>query len=315
MHEICVVAPIYNEEQTISEFVKQVTNTLSQISIDYEIILIDDGSKDSSWGKIKKEVVSNSKVRGIKLSRNFGHHYAISAGLHKANAKWTVVMDSDLQDRPDVIKDLYSKAKEGYEVVFVSRINRPESFGYLFLQKLFYKLLNLFSGLKFNSRQANFSIIEDKVVNAFRQFPENSRFYGATIKWLGFKRTQIYADHGVRFSGQPSYTYKKRIKLATDIILSFSERPLKFAIILGMLTSISSIFSTFWIVYAKITRGYEVQGWTSLILTTLFFSGVILIILGILGIYLGRVFQEVKKRPLYIVCDKINFRIDQNEIA
>lgn len=305
MHEICVVAPIYNEEQTISEFVKQVTNTLSQISIDYEIILIDDGSKDSSWGKIKKEVVSNSKVRGIKLSRNFGHHYAISAGLHKANAKWTVVMDSDLQDRPDVIKDLYSKAKEGYEVVFVSRINRPESFGYLFLQKLFYKLLNLFSGLKFNSRQANFSIIEDKVVNAFRQFPENSRFYGSTIKWLGFKTTEINAPHGTRFSGKPSYTFKKRVKLALDIILSFSDRPLKFAIYFGTFMALIAIIISVWIVWGALNDEFVVLGWASLMASIFFVGGSILIVLGILGTYLGRVFNEVKNRPLYVISDEI----------
>lgn len=305
MHEICVVAPIYNEEQTISEFVKQVTNTLSQISIDYEIILIDDGSKDSSWGKIKKEVVSNSKVRGIKLSRNFGHHYAISAGLHKANAKWTVVMDSDLQDRPDVIKDLYSKAKEGYEVVFVSRINRPESFGYLFLQKIFYKLLNLFSGLKFNSRQANFSIIEDKVVNAFRQFPENSRFYGSTIKWLGFKTTEINAPHGTRFSGKPSYTFKKRVKLALDIILSFSDRPLKFAIYFGTFMALLAIIISVWIVWGALNDEFVVLGWASLMASIFFVGGSILIVLGILGTYLGRVFNEVKNRPLYVISDEI----------
>jgi glycosyltransferase involved in cell wall biosynthesis len=305
MQEISVVAPIYNEEQTISEFVKQVTNTLNQISIDYEIILVDDGSNDNSWEKIKTEVISNSNIRGIKLSRNFGHHYAISAGLHKANAKWIVVMDSDLQDRPDVIKDLYTKAKEGYEVVFVSRINRPESFGYLFLQKIFYKLLNLFSGLKFNSRQANFSIIGHKVVDAFRQFPENARFYGSTIKWLGFKTTQINASHGTRFSGKPSYTFKKRVKLALDIILSFSDRPLKFAIYFGTFMASIAIIISVWIVWGALNGEFVVLGWASLMASIFFVGGSILIVLGILGIYLGRVFNEVKNRPLYVISDEI----------
>jgi dolichol-phosphate mannosyltransferase len=305
MQEISVVAPIYNEEQTISEFVKQVTNTLNQISIDYEIILVDDGSDDNSWEKIKTEVISNSNIRGIKLSRNFGHHYAISAGLHKANARWIVVMDSDLQDRPDVIKDLYSKAKEGYEVVFVSRINRPESFGYLFLQKMFYKLLNLFSGLKFNSKQANFSIIGHKVVEAFRQFPENARFYGSTIKWLGFKTTQINAPHGTRFSGKPSYTFKKRVKLALDIILSFSDRPLKFAIYFGTFMASIAIIISVWIVWGALNGEFVVLGWASLMASIFFVGGSILIVLGILGIYLGRVFNEVKNRPLYVISDEI----------
>jgi dolichol-phosphate mannosyltransferase len=298
MHEISVVAPIYNEEQTISEFVKQVTNTLNQISIDYEILLVDDGSNDNSWEKIKTEVMSNSNIRGIKLSRNFGHHYAISAGLHKANAKWIVVMDSDLQDRPDVIKDLYSKAKEGYEVVFVSRINRPESFGYLFLQKIFYKLLNLFSGLKFNSRQANFSIIGHKVVDAFRQFPETARFYGSTIKWLGFKTTQINAPHGTRFSGKPSYTFKKRVKLALDIILSFSDRPLKFAIYFGTFMASIAIIISVWIVWGALNGEFVVLGWASLMASIFFVGGSILIVLGILGINLGRDFNGLKNSPL-----------------
>jgi dolichol-phosphate mannosyltransferase len=305
MQEISVVAPIYNEEQTISEFVKQVTNTLNQISIDYEIILVDDGSNDNSWETIKTEVLSNSNIRGIKLSRNFGHHYAISAGLHKVNSKWTVVMDSDLQDRPDVIKDLYSKAKEGYEVVFVSRINRPESFGYLFLQKIFYKLLNLFSGLKFNSRQANFSIIGHKVVDAFRQFPENARFYGSTIKWLGFKTTEINAPHGTRFSGKPSYTFKKRVKLALDIILSFSDRPLKFAIYFGTFMALIAIIISVWIVWGALNDEFVVLGWASLMASIFFVGGSILIVLGILGTYLGRVFSEVKNRPLYVISDEI----------
>jgi glycosyltransferase involved in cell wall biosynthesis len=305
VREICVVAPIYNEEQTISEFVKQVTDTLIQISVDYEIILVDDGSKDDSWEKIKKEGLSNSKIRGIKLSRNFGHHYAISAGLHKASANWTVVMDSDLQDRPDVIKDLYNKAKEGYEVVFVSRINRPESFGYLFLQKLFYKLLNVFSGLKFNSRQANFSIIGHRVVDAFRQFPENSRFYGSTIKWLGFKTTEIHAPHGTRFSGKPSYTFRKRVKLALDIILSFSDRPLKFAIYFGTFMASIAIIISVWIVWGALNDEFVVLGWASLMASIFFVGGSILIVLGILGVYLGRVFHEVKDRPLYIISDEI----------
>jgi glycosyltransferase involved in cell wall biosynthesis len=305
MQEISVVAPIYNEEQTIPEFVKQVTNTLNQISIDYEIILVDDGSNDNSWEKIKTEVTSNSNIRGIKLSRNFGHHYAISAGLHKVNAKWIVVMDSDLQDRPDVIKDLYSKAKEGYEVVFVSRINRPESFGYLFLQKIFYKLLNIFSGLKFNSRQANFSIIGHKVVDAFRQFPENARFYGSTIKWLGFKTTQINAPHGTRFSGKPSYTFKKRVKLALDIILSFSDRPLKFAIYFGTFMALIAMIISVWIVWGALNGEFVVLGWASLMASIFFVGGSILIVLGILGTYLGRVFNEVKNRPLYVISDEI----------
>jgi dolichol-phosphate mannosyltransferase len=304
MKEICVVAPIFNEENTISEFVKQVVNNVKQLNSEYEIILIDDGSNDNSWMEIQKEAQKNGNVRGLKLSKNFGHHYAISAGLHKSAAKWTVVMDSDLQDRPEVIKDLYLKANEGYEVVFVSRTNRPESFPYLFLQKLFYKLLNLFSGIKFNSKQANFSIINYKVVNAFKLFPEKSRFYGSTIKWLGFKRSEISASHGKRLNGKPSYTLRKRIRLAVDIILSFSERPLKLSVGLGVATSLFAIISSLNLFWKALTKGYTVLGWASVIISVMFFSGVILIVLGIIGLYLGKVFNEVKNRPLYLISER-----------
>ena len=305
MLEISVVAPIFNEEDTISEFVKQVTISLKQVCSKFEIILVDDGSNDNSWAVIQTEARESSHVRGLKLSRNFGHHYAISAGLHKSSANWTVVMDSDLQDRPDVIKDLYLKAKEGYEVVFVSRTNRPETYFYLFFQKLFYKLLNIFSGLKFNSKQANFSIIHSKVVSAFRLFPEKSRFYGSTIKWLGFKTTEINAPHGARFSGKPSYTFKKRVKLALDIILAFSDRPLKFAIFFGTFMALFAIGFSVWIVWGALNNDFEVLGWPSLMASIFFVGGSILIVLGILGTYLGRVFNEVKNRPLYIISDEI----------
>ncbi len=174
------------------------------------------------------------------------------------------------------------------------------------MQKIFYWILKSLSGLNFDSSQANFSIISRKVVDAFKSFPENARFYGSTIMWLGFKRSKIFADHGKRFSGRPSYTIKKRLRLASDIILSFSERPLKFAIGAGVILSTISLLVAAWIIYAAINWGYSVTGWTSLIFSIFFFSGVMLVFLGIIGVYLARVFQEVKRRPLYVVSERLN---------
>jgi dolichol-phosphate mannosyltransferase len=215
-------------------------------------------------------------------------------------------MDGDLQDRPEVIPDLYKKSQEGFDVVFVSRQNRPEKIGYRIAQRIFYFTLNILSGIRFDSRQANFSIINRKVVDAFISFPEYARFYGSTILWLGFNRTFIVADHGNRFSGSPSYTLKKRLLLASDIILSFSERPLKFAIYLGLLISSLSIIGSIWILIGTFKWGFSVVGWPSLMVTIFFLGGVILTILGLIGIYLGRVFQQVKNRPLYIISSQIN---------
>ena len=305
MTHLSVVVPVLNEESLIEELISRVTTNCEKITNDFEIIIVDDGSTDETWMKLAEIAKFNKHSKGLRFSRNFGHHYAITAGLHNAKGDWVVVMDGDLQDRPEVIPDLYKKAHEGYEIVFVSRRNRPEGFIYKSLQKSFYWWLRILSGIKFDSNQANFSIISKKVVEAFRVFPENARFYGSTIMWLGFKRANIFADHGSRLSGKPSYTFRKRLRLASDIILSFSERPLKVAIGIGLVFSSFSIFSAMWIFYGSLKWGYSVTGWTSLIFSIFFFSGVILIVLGIIGVYLGRVFAEVKKRPLYIISESI----------
>jgi dolichol-phosphate mannosyltransferase len=306
MTTLSVVAPIYNEGSLVSEFVKQVVENVSKITSDYEIILVDDGSVDDSWSFITKETQDNKKIKGLKLSKNFGHHFAITAGLHNSSGEWVVVMDSDLQDRPVVIKDLYKKAVEGYEVVFVSRSNRPESFWYMAVQKLFYKLLNVTSGLKFNSRQANFSIINSKVVEAFKGFNEFSRFYGSTIRWLGFESANIIADHGVRFKGKPTYTLRKRFKLAFDIILAFSDRPLKFAILLSLATSFIVFLLSFFygagVLLSQSNKNLlEVLLFIIMILVMIFF-----VLFTVFGIYLLSIFREVKKRPLYIISEEIN---------
>jgi glycosyltransferase involved in cell wall biosynthesis len=306
MTHLSVVIPVYNESSLIDELIKRVLTSVKMITEDFEIIIVDDGSQDNTWNSIESEAKLENRVKGIKFSRNFGHHYAITAGLHNSNGEWVVVMDGDLQDRPEVIPDLYKKAQEGFDVVFVSRQNRPEKLYYRIAQKIFYWILIALSGLDFDSRQANFSIINKKVVDAFNKFPENARFYGSTIKWLGFKRSFIVADHGTRHSGKPSYTLSKRIRLASDLVLSFSERPLKFAIGLGLLMSIFSILVIFWIFYRSVRWGFTVSGWPSLVVVIFFLGGITLIVLGIIGIYIGRIFQEVKKRPLFITSEKIN---------
>ena len=305
MVHLSVVIPVYNESSLIDELVKRVKTNVKLITEDYEIIIVDDGSQDNTWNSIENEAKTENRVKGIKFSRNFGHHYAITAGLHNSTGDWVVVMDGDLQDRPEVIPELYKKSQEGFDVVFVSRQNRPESLHYRIIQKMFYWLLRVLSGTNFDSSQANFSIISKKVVEAFKCFPENARFYGSTIKWLGYKRTQITADHGERFLGSSSYTLKKRIKLASDIILSFTERPLKFSIGIGIMVSMVSLFTTVWVVYRSIYFGYSVTGWASLISAIFFSLGIILITIGILGIYIGEIFNQLKNRPMYIIDKEI----------
>jgi glycosyltransferase involved in cell wall biosynthesis len=301
MTHLSVVIPVYNEESLINELFKRVTNNLKLITESFEIIIVDDGSEDGTWELIENESRFEKRIKGIKFSRNFGHHYAITAGLDHANGEWVIVMDGDLQDRPEVIIDLYRKSQEGYDVVFVSRMNRPEKLYYRILQKFFYWILNNLSGLNFDSRQANYSIISKKVVFEFRKFSENARFYVSTIKWLGFKTGNILADHGVRHSGKTSYSIRKRFKLALDIIISFADRPLKFAIGLGIGMSTFSIFLALWIIYGSFKWGFSEIGWASIITSIFFSTGTILIILGILGMYINDIFKQVKNRPLFIV--------------
>jgi dolichol-phosphate mannosyltransferase len=310
MTHLSVVIPVYNESSLIGELVKRVKTNIKLITEDFEILIVDDGSQDNTWNSIENEAKSENRIKGIKFSRNFGHHYAITAGLHNSEGEWVVVMDGDLQDRPEVIPELYKKAQEGFDVVFVSRQNRPETLYYRIAQKIFYWILRSLSGLDFDSRQANFSMINKKVVDAFKQFPENARFYGSTIKWLGFKRSFILADHGVRFSGKPSYTIRKRFKLASDIILSFSERPLKVAVTFGLLVTLSSIIMSIWLIIGALNFNFSVMGWPSIMTSIFFLGGSILTVLGIIGIYLGRVFTQVKSRPLYIVDKYINRDIE-----
>ena len=306
MSHISVVIPVLNEETLIDELVKRVKTNIEKITKDFEIIIVDDGSDDETWNKVKHYALEDIRIKGIKFSRNFGHHYAITSGLNSSSGDWVVVMDGDLQDRPEVIPSLYQQALEGFEVVFVSRVNRPEKMYYKILQKIFYRLLNLLSGLNFDSSQANFSIIKRNVVQAFNNFPENSRFYVSTIKWLGFKSSSITADHGMRFSGRPSYTLSKRFKLASDIILAFSNKPLRFIVYLGLYSSIASIIFAFFMTFNK-NNLFVIPDERSMFLSILvLIGGCFFLALGILGIYIGNIYTQVKNRPLYVVSEKIN---------
>jgi len=305
MNEISVVVPVYNEELIILELSKRIKNSVETITEDYEIILIDDGSSDRTWENIILETKKNNRLKGLRLSRNFGQHYAITAGLDNCVGKWTVVMDGDLQDRPEVIPELFAKVQEGFDIVFVSRKNRPESLHYKVLQKTFYVLLRFFSGIKFDSSQANFSIISRKVVDSFKLFPENARFYGSIIKWLGFKRSKIWADHGIRFEGKPSYTFRSRLRLAIDVIIVFSERPLKILSLLGILSSIIFAITLFlgfsgvnafreWIQDTTYTNIFII---IAIVINTTFFA--------IFAVYIQKIFNQIKGRPLYIISERI----------
>jgi len=235
---ISAVIPVFNESLLINELVSRVSKNLELITSDYRIILIDDGSTDETWNLISKAVSEDTRITGVRFSKNFGQHCAIAAGLKISDSEWVVVMDGDLQDRPEIIPDLYAKTKEGYDIVYVSRQNRPEKLYYRMLQKLFYKVLNLVSDRRFDPSQANFSIISRKVVRAIELIPNSVKFYASSVNSVGFMKTAISANHGGRYAGRPSYTFKKRVRLAFDIIFTFSRKPLRYLITSGFIVSV-----------------------------------------------------------------------------
>jgi glycosyltransferase involved in cell wall biosynthesis len=304
--KLSIIVPVLNETVLISELLKRIAFNVEKITSNYEIIIVDDGSQDDSWNEIVKAASDNSNIRGINFSKNFGHHYAITAGLNNADGDWIVVMDGDLQDRPEVIPDLYNKALEGFDIVYVSRQKRTESFAYLFLQRIFYLILNLISGLKFDYKQANFSIMNKKVLKSFNEIGENSRFYVSTLKWLGFKEGSISAQHGKRFAGKPSYTLRKRLKLALEIIISQSERPLRIAFFAGIIELIGSLIVALTLAVFAYQNKMENIFELAVLFVVIFCSATLKMIIGILGIYIGKNFIEVKKRPLYIINQRIN---------
>jgi len=303
---LSVVIPVYNETELLEELIGRTNKVLLEMEISYEILLVDDGSVDDSWSKITSLKARFPNLKSIKFSRNFGHHYAISAGLREVTGDFAVVMDGDLQDRPEVIPKLFQKIHEGFDVVFVARENRPESKLYLLLQRIYYFVLNTLSGLEFNSKYANFSIINRKVIDAFNLLSENTRFYGSSILWLGYKKGEVSAQHGTRFAGKPSYTISKRIRLALDVIIAFSDRPLKFAIYLGITQALVSIIFVVNLV-SKYFLGSNSESIQEIILASIFLStGIIVLILGLIGIYIGRIYRETKMRPLFLISERID---------
>lgn len=311
--ELAVVVPLLNEEKGVKELLNQIIENTKKVTNDVEIILVDDGSSDNTWHEILEIGNGNSNVKAIKFSKNFGHHFAISAGIKYSNADWIIVMDGDLQDKPIVIPKLFEKAKQGFEIVFVSRRNRPEKIYYKILQKIFYFILNLISGEKFDSTQANYSIISKNVANAFNKISETTRFYGSTIKWLGFSRSEVEADHGERIFGDTSYSFKKRLKLAQDIILSNSTRLLNISILISVFFMFSGLTYFLFQVYLYNFRVFQVQSDAKEFINLIFpiFTAGLFVVLATLSLYLKNIFIETRKRPLYIIERYMNF--NENE--
>ncbi|MTJ11517.1 glycosyltransferase family 2 protein [Anabaena sp. UHCC 0187] len=306
MSHISVVIPVYKAEKCLHELYARLKESLEIISEDFEIVLVEDCGGDRSWEIILELANQDTRVKGIQFSRNFGQHYGITAGLDHCNGDWVVVMDCDLQDRPEEIPKLYAKAQEGYDVVLAKRKNRQDAFLKKLTSKLFYQVFNYLVDLKYDAEVGNFRIISRKVVSNFCLIREQLRFFGGLVDWMGFPTASIEVKHDSRLEGKSTYTFNKLWKLATDTIIAYSDKPLRLSVKIGFMIAFLAFLGGIYLIIRAILFGTPVIGWSSLIVSLYFLGGIIISILGIMGIYLGKTFDETKKRPLYLVRDSTN---------
>jgi dolichol-phosphate mannosyltransferase len=303
---LSIVTPVYRAENIVEELVKQIKESVTPITDDFEILLVNDASPDNSWQKIAAACAKDSRVKGIDLSRNFGQHYAITAGLSYAQGDWVVVMDCDLQDRPDEIPNLYRKAQEGWEIVYARRMERRDVFFKKLSSKLFHKVYSYLSGINTDSSIANFGIFHNKVIKEYNKMPEMARSFPSLVQYLGFKRTTLDVKHAERFDGKTTYTFSKLIRLTTDVILSNSNKPLKLTVKFGFTISFLSFLLALYNIFAHFAGIIKVEGFTTTVFSIWFVGGLMLFVMGIVGLYIGKIFDQVKERQVFIVSNEIN---------
>lgn len=302
--ELSIIAPIYNEESNIPDLYKRLLAVVSQLQISYELIFINDGSKDRSMESIRKLAAENNAVKFINFSRNFGHQIAVTAGLDYCRGKQIVIIDADLQDPPELILEMKKKLEDGFDVVYARRKSRQgETLLKKYTAKMFYRMLSKITSVKIPVDTGDFRMMDRKIVEVLKLMPEQQKFLRGQIAWAGFRQTFIEYDRGQRQAGETGYTYKKMIRLALDGITGFSNFPLKFATFAGFFVSGVTFLISLYALYARFISKDFVPGWTSLILAVLFIGGVQLISIGIIGEYISRLSANVRNRPLYVIGD------------
>ena len=302
--DISVIVPIHNEDQNIIDLYNRLTVSVSKITQNYEFVFINDGSKDNSLNELKTLSKQDHRVFYINLSRNFGHQIAVTAGLDLCRGTAVVIIDGDLQDPPELIPDLYAKLKEGYEVVYAKRFEREgESIFKKVSAKLFYRTLNNLTSVDIPMDTGDFRIIDRKIVDYLKQMPEQNKFLRGQIAWLGFRQTELLFSRDKRKYGKTSYSIGKMFHFAIDGITSFSDKPLIMVSKMGFLISFVSIIIILYAIFSHFILGRTIDGWTSLIISSMFIGGVQLISIGIIGEYIRRINKNAQKRPLYIIED------------
>ncbi len=311
MPHLSIVSPVYRAEKLVEKLADEITKSVSLITTDFEIILVEDGSPDNSWEKIEQICARNKQVIGIKLSRNFGQHYAITAGLAEAKGEWIVVMDCDLQDVPAEIPRLYTKAQEGFDLVYAQRIERQDTFFKRLSSAFFYKVFSYLTDTQQDKTIANYGIYHKKVIAAMLSMKDHIRYFPTMSQWVGFKKAYLPVVHAMREEGKSSYTLKKLLELAFNNMIAFSDKPLRIAIKLGLYISLFSLLIGLFYLYKYLRGEIIIMGYASLIVSLWFLAGIIIFILGVVGIYIGKTFERVKDRPLYIIDKQLNKNMEK----
>lgn len=301
---------MYNCADCINELYRRLLASLEAITPSFELVMVNDASPQNDWELISRLAAQDPRVVGINLSRNFGQHQAITAGLEAVRGDWVVVMDGDLQDQPEEIGKLYNKAREGFDVVFARRQIRHDNVIKKATSYLFARVFDYFANTHSDSSIANFSIVSHQVAKNVVTLKEHNRSYPHFIRWVGYNQTYIDVDHAPRYKGASAYNFSRRFDLAMDIIVAFSNKPLKFSIKFGFLLAFLSLLFGMYLIARYFLLGSPVEGWTTLIVSLYFIGGMLFANLGLLGLYLGKVFDEAKNRPLYIVKESVNL-VDQ----
>ncbi|HDM78496.1 MAG TPA: glycosyltransferase [Deltaproteobacteria bacterium] len=306
---LSVVVPVFNEELTIEKMYERVKKALEEDALTFEIIIVNDGSYDSTVEKVKRLCSIDNRVKLVSFSRNFGHQIAISAGLDKSRGQVVVIIDADLQDPPELIPKMIKMWENGCEVVYAVRKKRKgDSFFKRFTAALFYRTLRILSPVEIPLDAGDFRLLDRKVVDVLKRMRERSRFVRGMVSWIGFRQGKIEYVREKRIAGETKYPLRKMISFAIDGILSFSNLPLRLSSAFGFIAAVISFILLLYGIWIKVFYPSKtIPGWTSLFVVILFFSGIQLVCIGILGEYVGRANEECKKRPLYIVDEEVNF--------
>jgi glycosyltransferase involved in cell wall biosynthesis len=305
--EISIVSPVYRAEGMVAELVGRITAALEGMGVAFEIILVEDGSPDRSWEEIAAACGRDIRVRGLRLSRNFGQHKAITAGLDHACGRWTVVMDCDLQDRPEEIPRLYARAQMGFDIVVASRHERKDGLLKRLSSSLFYRILGFLTGTLQDASVANFGIYSQRVVREICGMRESIRYFPTMVQWVGFERHLMPVEHAARTAGPSSYSFGKLFQLALDIMLATSDKPLRLTVQFGFIVASIGLLTAAWtfINWWLGNLSANPLGYASLFFSLWLLSGFILMTLGMVGLYVGKTFEGVKNRPIYIIREQL----------